>query len=352
MRTFTQLATPIFDGLFPKVPGSRPTANSVFVYVSTGLLNLSGTTAPVKLGTVGRLRRLGARGSSTDSPVVVFLYVGTSKLALVPISVVACQTRVKTTGPTSIFLPLVLTAFSSALITVLTIYFGRQVGVLRQGLLLFFNKVVTFVNNLTLLFKVVDRRSISLCSALFTGVLLFSVVYKFVVDNVHGGVGMCSAFVRNTGRNFRATIAVVPCLVTMLITVTIFQTSKTVSFLVSNVHVKISTTKLSARFIRNLPAVLVGPLDNDKTQNVVLSTVGACNTSSFVNHLYSVIRKSDSAAFCIITLCFNDIKVHGACCAVPYSLLTSLTKTITTIAVACLFFAWCRGSAPAPYGSS
>lgn len=143
---------------------------------------------------------------------------------------------------------------------------------------------------------------------------------------------------RKTGRKFSATIHVVPCLITVLISVNIFHTSNTVSFLVRNVTKMIQDYNVSSRFINTLPATLVGPLDNDKTHKLVISTVDACKTSSFINHLTYVFRKSASAAFCVLTICFKDIDIAHAERTLDYKLVTSFTKVLTTVFVKCLFF--------------
>lgn len=111
----TQTLDPIFAHLFPSVPGGRPIVKDVFVGVTSGVLKLSGTTAPAKLGTVRRVRRLGAGGSATAGPVVVFLILGASKLAVVPAAVLTFHTSCNTTRPASIFVPVLVTALITAL---------------------------------------------------------------------------------------------------------------------------------------------------------------------------------------------------------------------------------------------
>lgn len=171
----------MFYHLFPRVPGKRPTVNSVFVGLSTGVLKLSGTTAPVKLGTVGRLRRLGPGGSATAGPVIVFLILGASKLVLVPIDVVVCHSRVNTTRPASVFVPALVAATVSAIINIVTIDVTRHVGLLGGPVLVLVNYVDLFFTTLICLFARVDHSRVNMCSALVTGVLLFSVVLLFVL---------------------------------------------------------------------------------------------------------------------------------------------------------------------------
>lgn len=326
--------------LFPSVPGKRPILNSVFVGVSTGVLKLSGTTAPLKLGTVGRLRRLGPGGSATSGPVVVFLIVGASNLVVVPVDVVICQTRVKTTRPASMFVPVLLDAFVSALIKIVTIDVTRGVGLVGGPVLVLVNVVYLFFSNLVCLFLDISQRSVNACSALVTGVLLFDIVVLFVLANIEGGVGMCSSFIRKTGRKFAATIHVVPCLITFLMNVTMFHASKTVSFLIKNVKCTMKLYKISADFIKTLPATLVGSLDNDNTGKLVVSAVGRLKPSSFMKHVDYIMHKTSSAAFCVLTICFNDMNVAGAHGTIAYNLVTSFSNVVTTVLVDCLFFFW------------
>lgn len=313
-------------------------ANDVFVGLTTGVLKLSGTTAPLKLGTVRNLRRLGPGGSATDGPVVVFLMLGASKLALVPVDVVMCHTRLKTARPASVFMPVLLTAFFSALTNVMTMDVCREVGLFGHAVLLFLKKVDLLMTKVVCFFGALSQSRVSVCSAAFTGIFLFLVVVNFVITKVEGEVGICSSFIRKTGRKFDATIHVVPCLMTVLMNVKIFHTSNTVSCLVSNVNGTMGLYNVSDSFMKTLPATLVGPLDKDKTQKLVMSTVAACNPSSFMNQLSYVFRNSASAAFCVLTMCFNDMKVMEAHRTIPYKLLTSTTKIVTTVLVYCLFF--------------
>lgn len=313
---------------------------SVFVGVSTGVLKLSGTTAPVKLGTVGRLRRLGPGGSATDGPVVVFLIVGASKLVLVPVSVVMCHTRVKTTRPASVFVPVLLDAFVSALIKIVIIDVSRHVGLVGGPVLVLVKVLDLFFKNLVCLFAILSHRRVKACSALVTGVVLFKMVVLFVLANVQGGVGICSSFMRKTGRKFDATMQVVPCLMTFLMNVTIFHASKTVSVLIGKVKRIMKFYKLSADFINTLPAKLVGSLDNDTTGKLVVSAVGRFNPSTFMSHIDYMIHKTSSAAFCVLTICFNDMNVAGAEGTIAYNLVTSFSNVVTTVFFDCLFFFW------------
>lgn len=151
---------------------------------------------------------------------------------------------------------------------------------------------------------------------------------------------MCSTFVRKTGRNFAATMHVVPCLITFLIKVTIFHASNTVSVLIGNVNCIMKLFNMSADFMNTLPATLVGSLDNDNTGKLVVSAVGRCNTSSFMKHVDYITHNTSSAAFCVLTICFNDMNVAGAGGTIAYKLVTSFSNVVTTVVVDCVFFFW------------
>ncbi len=64
-----------------------------------------------------------------------------------------------------------------------------------------------------------------------------------------------------------------------------------------------------------------------------------------MNHLSYILRNTASAAFCVLTLCFNSMNVGGDHRTLPYNLFTSTVNVVTTVVMTCVFFKWSSGGA-------
>lgn len=159
---------------------------------------------------------------------------------------------------------------------------------------------------------------------------------KFVlVCKAFGGIPACRDFARNKGRNVGVTMSVVPFLINVLMTVSIFETSNTLRCFVSLVEPKLSTLKMPPSVI---PLTVVHPVSNATTLKVADSLVTIRNPSSFVNELTSILRNDASAAFCMLAICFKTMKVGGVKSTLGIKLLTSLTNVVTSVIVMALIF--------------
>lgn len=338
IQSFARFASPVFSKLFPDIPKGHPVTGSIFMNFSANLLGLDNAATPVGLKAMQQLQELNQEKNSASNPMIMFLCINASGLTLIPITIMMYRAQLGAANPSDVFLPIMLTTFSSTLVAIMAVCFRQRINLLQKNLLLFFGGMFLFIGGLIMLFRSLDQEQVSLYSTVFANTLLFTIICGFIVCGMRKRINVYESFIEGAKEGFHTAVTIIPYLVAILVGIAIFRASGAMDFVIDAVRLGIGSIGLNADFVEALPTMLMKPLSGSGARGMMLDAMSTYGADSFVGRLSSIVQGSCDTTFYVVALYYGSIGIKNTRYTVPCALLADLAGALVAIAMAYLFF--------------
>lgn len=338
IQSFARFASPVFSKLFPDIPKGHPVTGSIFMNFSANLLGLDNAATPVGLKAMQQLQELNQEKNSASNPMIMFLCINASGLTLIPITIMMYRAQLGAANPSDVFLPIMLTTFSSTLVAIMAVCFRQRINLLQKNLLLFFGGMFLFIGGLIMLFPSLDQEQVSLYSTVFANTLLFTIICGFIVCGMRKRINVYESFIEGAKEGFHTAVTIIPYLVAILVGIAIFRASGAMDFVIDAVCLGIGSIGLNTDFVEALPTMLMKPLSGSGARGMMLDAMSTYGADSFVGRLSSIVQGSCDTTFYVVALYYGSIGIKNTRYTVPCALLADLAGALVAIAMAYLFF--------------
>lgn len=338
IQSFARFASPVFSKLFPDIPKGHPVTGSIFMNFSANLLGLDNAATPVGLKAMQQLQELNQEKNSASNPMIMFLCINASGLTLIPITIMMYRAQLGAANPSDVFLPIMLTTFSSTLVAIMAVCFRQRINLLQKNLLLFFGGMFLFIGGLIMLFRSLDQEQVSLYSTVFANTLLFTIICGFIVCGMRKRINVYESFIEGAKEGFHTAVTIIPYLVAILVGIAIFRASGAMDFVIDAVRLCIGSIGLNTDFVEALPTMLMKPLSGSGARGMMLDAMSTYGADSFVGRLSSIVQGSCDTTFYVVALYYGSIGIKNTRYTVPCALLADLAGALVAIAMAYLFF--------------
>lgn len=338
IQSFARFASPVFSKLFPDIPKGHPVTGSIFMNFSANLLGLDNAATPVGLKAMQQLQELNQEKNSASNPMIMFLCINASGLTLIPITIMMYRAQLGAANPSDVFLPIMLTTFSSTLVAIMAVCFRQRINLLQKNLFLFFGGMFLFIGGLIMLFRSLDQEQVSLYSTVFANTLLFTIICGFIVCGMRKRINVYESFIEGAKEGFHTAVTIIPYLVAILVGIAIFRASGAMDFVIDAVRLGIGSIGLNTDFVEALPTMLMKPLSGSGARGMMLDAMSTYGADSFVGRLSSIVQGSCDTTFYVVALYYGSIGIKNTRYTVPCALLADLAGALVAIAMAYLFF--------------
>ncbi len=338
IQSFARFASPVFSKLFPDIPKGHPVTGSIFMNFSANLLGLDNAATPVGLKAMQQLQELNQEKNSASNPMIMFLCINASGLTLIPITIMMYRAQLGAANPSDVFLPIMLTTFSSTLVAIMAVCFRQRINLLQKNLLLFLGGMFLFIGGLIMLFRSLDQEQVSLYSTVFANTLLFTIICGFIVCGMRKRINVYESFIEGAKEGFHTAVTIIPYLVAILVGIAIFRASGAMDFVIDAVRLGIGSIGLNTDFVEALPTMLMKPLSGSGARGMMLDAMSTYGADSFVGRLSSIVQGSCDTTFYVVALYYGSIGIKNTRYTVPCALLADLAGALVAIAMAYLFF--------------
>ena len=338
IQAFARWAAPVFSKLFPEIPKDHPVTGSIFMNLSANLLGLDNAATPMGLKAMQQLQDLNPEKERASNSMVMFLCINASGLTLIPISIMMYRAQLGAANPSDVFLPIMLTTFTSTLVAILAVCLRQGISIFQRNLLLFFGGMGLLIGGLIALFHSMEQDQVSLYSTLFANTLLFTIMCGFLWSGVRKRINVYDAFIEGAKEGFQTAITIIPYLVAILVGIGIFRASGAMDFLIEGVRMGVSAVGLNTDFVEALPTMLMKPLSGSGSRGMMLDAMNTYGADSFVGRLASIVQGSCDTTFYVVALYYGSVGVRNTRYTVQCALLADLAGAIAAIAMAYLFF--------------
>lgn len=338
IQSFARFASPVFSKLFPDIPEGHPVTGSIFMNFSANLLGLDNAATPVGLKAMQQLQELNQEKNSASNPMIMFLCINASGLTLIPITIMMYRAQLGAANPSDVFLPIMLTTFSSTLVAIMAVCFRQRINLLQKNLLLFLGGMFLFIGGLIMLFRSLNQEQVSLYSTVFANTLLFTIICGFIVCGMRKRINVYESFIEGAKEGFHTAVTIIPYLVAILVGIAIFRASGAMDFVIDAVRLGIGSIGLNTDFVEALPTMLMKPLSGSGARGMMLDAMSTYGADSFVGRLSSIVQGSCDTTFYVVALYYGSIGIKNTRYTVPCALLADLAGALVAIAMAYLFF--------------
>ena len=338
IQAFARWAAPVFSKLFPEIPKDHPVTGSIFMNLSANLLGLDNAATPMGLKAMQQLQDLNPEKERASNSMVMFLCINASGLTLIPITIMMYRAQLGAASPSDVFLPIMLTTFTSTLVAILAVCLKQGISILQRNLLLFWGGMGLLIGGLIVLFHSMEQEQVSLYSTLFANTLLFAIMCGFLWSGVRKRINVYDAFIEGAKEGFQTAITIIPYLVAILVGIGVFRASGAMDFLIEGVRMGVAAVGLNTDFVEALPTMLMKPLSGSGSRGMMLDAMNTCAADSFVGRLASIVQGSCDTTFYVVALYYGSVGVRNTRYTVQCALLADLAGAIVAIAMAYLFF--------------
>jgi spore maturation protein SpmA len=338
IRTFARLASPVFSKLFPGIPAGHPVTGSIFMNISANLLGLDNAATPMGLKAMQQLQELNPEKEKASDAMIMFLCINASGLTLIPITILMYRVQMGATNPSDVFLPILLTTFTSTLVAILAVCIKQGINIFQKNLLLFFGGLGLCIGGLAWLFTQMEEEKVSLYSTLFANTLLFAIICGFIVSGVRKKINVYDSFIEGAKEGFHTAITIIPYLIAILVGVAVFRASGAMDFIIEGIRMGVAAVGLDAEFTGSLPTLLMKPLSGSGARGMMIDAMNTYGADSFVGRLACIAQGSTDTTFYVIALYYGSICIRNTRYTVPCSLLADLAGALAAIAFAYIFF--------------
>lgn len=338
IQAFARWAAPVFSKLFPEIPKDHPVTGSIFMNLSANLLGLDNAATPMGLKAMQQLQDLNPEKERASNSMVMFLCINASGLTLIPITIMMYRAQLGAASPSDVFLPIMLTTFTSTLVAILAVCLKQGISILQRNLLLFWGGMGLLIGGLIVLFHSMEQEQVSLYSTLFANTLLFAIMCGFLWSGVRKRINVYDAFIEGAKEGFQTAITIIPYLVAILVGIGVFRASGAMDFLIEGVRMGVAAVGLNTDFVEALPTMLMKPLSGSGSRGMMLDAMNTYGADSFVGRLASIVQGSCDTTFYVVALYYGSVGVRNTRYTVECALLADLAGAIVAIAMAYLFF--------------
>lgn len=338
IQAFARWAAPVFSKLFPEIPKDHPVTGSIFMNLSANLLGLDNAATPMGLKAMQQLQDLNPEKERASNSMVMFLCINASGLTLIPITIMMYRAQLGAANPSDVFLPIMLTTFTSTLVAILAVCLKQGISILQRNLLLFFGGMGLLIGGLITLFHAMEQEQVSLYSTLFANMLLFTIMCGFLWSGVRKRINVYDTFIEGAKEGFQTAITIIPYLVAILVGIGVFRASGAMDFLIEGVRMVVAAVGLNTDFVEALPTMLMKPLSGSGSRGMMLDAMNTYGADSFVGRLASIVQGSCDTTFYVVALYYGSVGVRNTRYTVQCALLADLAGAIVAIAMAYLFF--------------
>ena len=338
IQAFARWAAPVFSKLFPEIPKDHPVTGSIFMNLSANLLGLDNAATPMGLKAMQQLQELNPDKEQASNSMVMFLCINASGLTLIPISIMMYRAQLGAANPSDVFLPIMLTTFTSTLVAILAVCFRQGIRIWQRNLLIFFGSMGLLIGGLILLFQSMEQEQVSLYSTVFANTLLFTIMCGFIWSGVRKRINVYDAFIEGAKEGFQTAITIIPYLVAILVAIGVFRASGAMDFLIDGVRYSLSAIGLNTDFVEALPTMLMKPLSGSGSRGMMLDAMNTYGADSFIGRLAAIVQGSCDTTFYVVALYYGSVGVRNARYTVQCALLADFVGALAAIAMAYLFF--------------
>ena len=337
IRFLSRIVGPFFSKLFPEVPRSHPSLGHMIMNFSATLLGLDNAATPFGLKAMESLQELNPDKESASNAQIMFMVLNASGLTLIPVSIIAQRAILKSSDPTSIFIPCLIATFSATVVAMSVVAIRQGINLFNRVILLWVGGISALIAALIVMLRM-HQEHISVFSRVLSNGFILLLFIIFILGAVWKRVNVYEAFIDGAKNGFNIAVKIIPYLVGMLVAISVLRNCGVFDYIIAGFRWIFSLLHINTDFVASLPTALMKPLSGNGSRAMMIDTMKQYGPDSFPGLLSCVFQGTSDTTFYIVALYFGSVGIKKTRYAIPASLTGDLAGVITAIVVSYFFF--------------
>ncbi len=185
----SRIIGPFFSKLFPEVPKNHPSMGHMVMNFSANLLGLDNAATPFGLKAMKSLQELNPVKDQASNAQIMFMVLHASGLTIIPVSIIAQRAILKSTDPTSIFIPCMIVTFVATVVALTVVAIKQKINLFQPVILLWIGGISILIGSLVY-FLHLHSTYIDPFSKIFSNGLILLLFVVFIIGGFVRSISM------------------------------------------------------------------------------------------------------------------------------------------------------------------
>ncbi|MDP9040880.1 MAG: hypothetical protein M3N30_02795 [Bacteroidota bacterium] len=333
----SRIIGPFFNKLFPEVPKNHPSMGHMVMNFSANLLGLDNAATPFGLKAMKSLQELNPNKDTASNAQIMFMVLHASGLTIIPVSIIAQRAILKSTDPTSIFIPCMIVTFVATVVALTVVAIKQKINLFQPVILLWVGGISVLIAGLVYFLRV-HSGYIDPFSKIFSNGLILLLFVVFIAGGLVRRINVYESFIEGAKQGFQVAVTVIPYLVAMLVAISVIRSCGVLDFIVGGLGSFFHLLGINTDFVPALPTSLMRPLSGVAGRGMMITAMQQYGPDSFVGKLACIFQGTTDSTFYIVALYFGSVGISKVRYTIPVSLLADLSAIVTAILISYVFF--------------
>ncbi len=334
----SRIIGPFFHKLFPEVPKNHPSMGHMVMNFSANLLGLDNAATPFGLKAMKSLQELNPSNDTASNAQIMFMVLHASGLTIIPVSIIAQRAILKSTDPTSIFIPCMIATFAATVVALTVVSIKQKINLFQPVILIWIGGISMGIG-LLVYFLRVHSSWVDPFSKVFSNGLILLLFVVFIIGGMVKRVNVYESFIEGAKQGFQVAVTIIPYLVAMLVAISVLRSCGVLELITQGIGSFFHLLGVNTDFVPALPTALMRPLSGAAGRGMMISTMTQYGPDSFVGRLSCVFQGTADSTFYIAALYFGSVGINKIRYSIPAALIADLAAIVTAILVSYIFFA-------------
>lgn len=334
----SRIIGPFFSKLFPELPKGHPAMGHMMMNFSANLLGLDNAATPFGIKAMESLQELNADKKTASNSQIMFLCLHASGLTLIPVSIIAARSALKSANPTDIFIPCMIATFVATIAAMTIVSFRQKINIFQPVILAWVGGLSAIIATMVVYLKSVDATGMQSFSGLLSNGLILTIFILIVLGGLYKKINVFDAFIEGAKGGFETAVKIIPYLVGMLVAISMLRTSGSFDVVINGMKSIFTALGTDTRFVDGIPTALIKPLSGSGARGMMIDTMKNFGPDSFAGRLSCILQGSSDTTFYVVAVYFGAVSVKNTRYAISSMLLADLVGIITSVLLCYMFF--------------
>ena len=338
-----KIIAPFFSHIFPEIPRNHPAIGSVMMNFSANMLGLDNSATPLGLKAMKEMQEVNPHPDKASDAQIMFLALNTAGLTIIPVGVLSILSQYNSANPTEVFIPILITTFSSALFALFLVAFKQRINLFKPVVMAYLFAGIAFITGLMLVTVFYPQHARVFSSVLGNSILL-GVILLFLLLAMRRKVAIYDEFIEGAKEGFQVAISIVPYVVGILCAISLFRASGCLDAIVDGIRWFCLLVGMAhTEFVDALPVGFMKPFSGSGAramfQNVIENPAFG-GVDSFITKIAATMQGGTETTFYTLAVYFGAVKIKKTRYTAGVGLLVDIFGIIAAILVSYMFYSY------------
>lgn len=333
-----KIIAPFFTRIFPEIPKNHPAIGAIMMNFSANMLGLDNSATPLGLKAMKEMQDLNPEKDKASNAQIMFLALNTAGLTIIPLGVFNILYEEGAKSPTSVFIPILITTFASALFALFLVSFKQKINLFNPIVLLYLVLGISFIAVL-ILSTVYYPKNAKMISSVVGNTILLGFIVFFLALAMRKKIVIYDEFIEGAKEGFQVAITIVPYVVGMLCAISIFRASGCLEAVKDGmIYLCQIAGIVHTEFVEAIPVGLMKPFSGSGGRAMFQDIIGTNGVNSFATKVAATMQGGTETTFYTLAVYYGAVNIKKTRYTAGVGILVDLFGIIVAILVSYLFF--------------